>query len=263
MRLWERVKFLAKLLYVGTALSRLHFQSYLVSVVSSILWFLVVFVPTSVFSPNPVAALRIFVPGIFAFGAASVGSWVATEFTRWYVYQGLTDFFRECGLGVEHYLLCGIHIDATSLNLAVFLASFSIASIYVAGSISVAVPSNPLLLAAAVASATAPYMLCGALTAYLYCKTRISGSLTILVQLVYSLGTIVPPTALPNPWIAFANPATVVAELARAAYGANTVPLQQLAIVSPVAVATELILAHVVSKACDKEIAMHGLEFRI
>ncbi len=263
MGLGKRLRIALHLLIVGTTLSKLHAVSYVVSCLSTVMWFLVIFVPVTLFSPNPIAAFKTFLPGVLAMGAASVGMWVATEFTRWYVYQGLTDLFRECGLGVLHYLFCSIHIDLLLANTATFFASALAVSWALTGSPTLAIPSNPWLLALAVASSIPTYLLCGSLTALLYCKTGASGTWTNVLQILVTVGTVVPPTALPKPELAFVNPAAIVAEIARAAYGAPSIPLSELLPLTPIAIATQLALALYVSKLVDEEIARHGLEFRV
>ncbi len=254
---------LAYLLYIGTMLSRMHLSSYIVSCLSTVLWFLVVFIPVMIFSPDPVKAFRTFLPGMFAMGAAALGMWVATEFTRWYVYQGLTDMFRECGLNVLHYMVCGMHIDLGLANIATFLLSAVAMSISITGSITLVIPHSLALFLAAIASSIAPYLLCGSLAAYLYAKTRASGTWTNVLQMLLVVGTVIPPSSFPKPEVAFANPATIVAELMRAAYGSSTIPLSELYVIAPIALVFEVVMAIVIAKASEKEIAKHGLEYRV
>ena len=165
------------LFYIGTYLARMHIVSYIASIINSLLWFLVIFGPTLMFSPDPVRALRTFLPGTLAFTAASVGMWVSTEFLRWYVYHGLTDMFRECGLNVFHYLVLGVHIDVLIHVVLSYFLIAAVASFYVVSDVSLILPSNTLLFIIAVILAIATYILCGALLALLYTITPLGLSL--------------------------------------------------------------------------------------
>ncbi|NPA96438.1 MAG: hypothetical protein GXO32_02405 [Crenarchaeota archaeon] len=254
---------LLKLLYVGTMMSRLHASSYVVSCLSTVLWFLVIFLPVTAFSPSPEKAFRVFLPGVFAMGAAALGMWVATEFTRWFVYQGLTDFFRECGLGVIHYLVSAIHIDLGVSNVATFLASAAAISVAITGGLGLVAPVNPWLFALAIALSAPPYLLCGAIAAYMYCKTSISGTWTNIFQMLLIVGTVLPPSVLPSPYIALINPASIVAEVMRAAYGYSFIPLNVLEWLAPLVATVELVLAAIIARLADLEIAKRGLEYRV
>ncbi len=259
----EALTRLLHLFYVGFTLARMHLTSYTASIASSVLWFTVIFVPVVVFTPEPTRAIHVFLPGVFGLSAASVGMWVATEFLRWYVYEGLTDMFRECGLNVFHYLLMGIHTDVpVHVVVSYFLAS-SIACIYVGLNLGVIVPENPAYLLLAYLTAIPVYLLCGALIAYLYTVTPIAGAWTNIIQMSVLVGTVIPPSVLPDPVYALVNPATIVAELARAAYEANFIPVSILLPLTPLVIVAYTITAYVISRACDRYIAKHGIRFRI
>ncbi len=251
-----------RLLYVGTILARLHIVSYLTSIINGVLWLVLVLVPSIVLTGRTVEALLTFLPGVFALIAASSGMWTATEFLRFYVYQGLTDMFRECGLTVFHYLVCGIHIDVLLIGLATYLLASTVSCLYLGVDLSILVPGDPIAIAIAFVTAIASYMLCGSLIAYLYTVTRIGGVWTNLIQMLLVIGTIIPPSVLPSPWIALINPATIVAELLRASYGTNILPKNTLFILSLPLTAIYIVLSYVVSKACERRIARYGVEYR-
>jgi len=260
--LTEGLRRFTHLLYIGTNLARMHVSSYVASTINTVLWFSIVFVPTTLFSPNPLKALHVFLPGTIGFTAAATGMWVATEFLRWYVHEGLTDMFRECGLNVFHYLVCGFHIDLITLTLVSYLAVTSLATTYLGVPITHVLPTNPLLFALAFILAVPAYLLCGALIAYLYTVTPVGGAWTNLIQMVLIVGTIVPPKVLPNPELALINPAVLASELARASYGANFIPVNTLLVLATPLALTYLALAYIISKYCDKYIAKYGIRFR-
>ncbi len=254
---------LLHLLYVGTALARMHASSYLAATINAVLWFTLIFVPSILLTGNPEQAFLTFLPGVFALTIASTGMWSATEFLRWYVYQGLTDLFRECGLNVFHYLLCGIHTDVALQGFATYLLAAFVACYYANLDPLLVIPANPVLMVLAIAVAIPTYLLCGALMAYLYTATRIGGVWTNIIQMIVIVGTIVPPKALPIPWIALLNPATIVAELLRASYGTNTFSVEHLLALTPILATLYVVLAYVIAQASDRRIARYGIEFRI
>jgi len=253
---------LLRLLYIGLNLSRMHLVSYVVNGLSAALWLLVIFVPTVVLTGHPLHAFRIFLPGVFAMSAGAIGMWIATEFTRWSVYQGLTDMFRECGLGVLHYLVSCVIVDCVAMSVVTYFITACGVAAYISGSLSIVLPQNPLLFVYAVALSIPPYLLCGAATSLLYVKTRISGAWTNLFQMALALGTVVPPKAFGVPWIALVNPATVVAEVMRCAYGAPTMPPSILLPLTPLIAGIEIGLAVLLAQRADREIAVRGIEFR-
>ncbi len=251
------------LMYIGTYFAKMHLTSYLTSILNAVLWFALVFGPTVVFSPDPVRALRTFLPGTIGFTAASIGMWVSTEFLRWYVYHGLTDMFRECGLGVLHYLICGIHIDLLIDVVLGYFAVMSFASLYVGFNPSLVLPEDPLLFLLAIALAVPPYLLCGSLIAYLYVKTPIGGVWTNVIQMAVVMGTIIPPATIPIPELTLINPATLTAEIARASYGTNTIDKTTLLTLTPIITAVQLALTYIVTKQTEKQIAKQGIRYRV
>ena len=250
------------LLYIGTSLARMHLTSYVASVINTVLWFAIIFVPATYFSPNPLRAIHVFLPGTIGFTAAATGMWVATEFLRWYVHQGLTDMFRECGLNVFHYLVCGVHIDLLAHTVISYFAATLFTLAYLHASPAQVLPQNPYLFILAVLTAVPAYLLCGSLIAYLYTVTPLGGVWTNIIQMVVTIGTIVPPTVLPKPELALINPAALAAELARASYEANFIPINTLLTLVVPLTLTYLILSYVIATYCDKYIAKYGLRYR-
>ncbi len=251
------------LFIIGAMLARMHFVSYIMAIVNSVLWLLIIFVPAVLLTGKPVDAFRTFIPGVLALSVGGVGMWAATEFLRWYVYEGLTDLFRENGLGVVHYLLAGAPIEALTHGVPTFLLAGIGVCAYLKLPLDVIVPTNPLALVAAVLASIPVYMVCGSIIAYFYTTTRISDAWTNLIQMLLALGTIVPPSIGGPPELYLANPATLVAELARAAYNANIIPSWELVVLTPVLSIVWLIVALLVGRLCDTYIARHGIEYRI
>jgi len=254
---------LLHLIYVGTYMARMHIPSYAVAFVNNIMWFLVVYIPLVLYSPDPLTALYVFMPGVFGMGIASSSMWTSTEFLRWYLYQGLTDMFRECGLGVLHYLLSAIHIDVLIFGVFTYLSMAFATAFFTGLSPYLMVPHNAFYFALAIAVALPTYLLCGSLVGYLYTVTPIGGVWTNIIQMGIMVGTVVPPTVAPDPRLLLLNPATIVAELVRASYSANTLDINTIIIVSIAVIPLYTVLAYLVSRSCEKYIAVHGLKYRV
>jgi ABC-2 type transport system permease protein len=253
---------LAHLIYIGFQLAKMHITSYVASIVSSVLWFSIMFIPTVLFSGLGVQALLALAPGVYAMAVAMSAMWVSTEFLRWNVYHGLTDLFRECGLNVFHYLLSNSIVDVIFTGFASYFLSIAIASAYLKISITAALPQNPIYIALATLLAIPVYLLMGALIGYLMTSTNISGVWVNIIQILTTFGTVVPPKIFPNPWIALANPATIVAELFRAGYGINNLPLTQLLTLTPLFTAIFIVVSSWIGLLCERRIARYGMEYR-
>lgn len=250
------------LIYIGFQLAKMHVTSYAASIVSSVLWFTLMFVPTILFSGLREQALFLLAPGGYAMGIAMSAMWVATEFLRWNVYHGLTDLFRECGLNVFHYLLSNSIVDVIFTGFIIYSLSMVMASAYLGISIATILPARPVYIALATLLAVPVYLLVGALIGLLMASTNIGGVWVNIIQILATFGTVVPPKIFPSPWIALANPATIVAELFRAGYGTNTLPLPHLLIMTPLLIIVYTIASMWIGLLCEKRIARYGMEYR-
>lgn len=250
------------LVYIGFTLARLHIVSYIALIISSALWFTLIFVPTLLFSGQPEYSLRLLMPGVFALSIASASMWSSTEFLRWYVHQGLTDVYRENGLSVFHYLLSGVLVDIVVIGLISYFLSAFIAIIYTGLPLLIIIPGKPLFLVLALIVAIPVYLLLGSIIAYLLTVTNISGSWIGLLQMLVILGTIISPKTIPQPVFAFINPATIVAESLRVCYGTNYFSENILLILIPILIVIYTVLGYLFGSLSNKYIARHGLEYR-
>lgn len=250
-------------LYIGFVLSRMHIAGYIASIVNSILWFIVMFVPTVIFSGYPLEALSVLLPGIYALTVASSAMWTSTEFLRWNVYQGLTDMYRENGLTVFHYLLSNSVVDSVVIGTSTYILSAYIIASYLGLGIEAALPKNYLYLFLAIALSIPTYLLVGSIIGYLMASTSISGSWVNIIQMIIALGTIVPPKTFPNAWILLANPPAIVAEILRIGYNTNTLPPDILVAIGVAMIFVYTALGYFIGVLCDKRIARHGLEYRL
>lgn len=257
------IKKFIHLLYIGTQLARMHAISYIASFLNSVLWFLVLYIPVTVLSPNQILAIKTFLPGVFGMTVASLSMWTATEFLRWYVYHGLTDMFRECGFSVLHYLVSAVHIDVILFATSTYFTSAIAAALTIGIDPSIMLPHNGTYFLIAFIVAIPTYLLYGSLIGYLFTSTSIGGVWTNIFQMIIALGTIIPPSIAPDPRILLINPATIVAELVRAAYGTNIIDLNTLALLAPIAVVLYSLATYLISNKCEKYIAKHGLKYRI
>lgn len=257
------LKKIAYLLYIGTQLARMHAVSYIASFLNSILWFLVLYIPVTVLSPNQILAIKTFLPGVFGMTIASLSMWTATEFLRWYVYHGLTDMFRECGFSVLHYLISAVHIDVILFATSTYFASAIAATLVVGLDPFIMFPHSVAYFIIALIVAIPTYLLYGSLIGYLFTSTSIGGVWTNIFQMIITFGTIVPPSIAPDPRILLMNPATIVAEFVRAAYGTNIIDVNTLTLLTPIVILLYSLTAYLISNKCEKYIAKYGLKYRV
>jgi ABC-2 type transport system permease protein len=250
------------IIFVGFQLAKMHVTGYIASIISSVLWFTLMFIPTVLLSGLGGQALLMLAPGVFAMSMAMSSMWSATEFLRWYVNQGLTDLFRECGLNVFHYLFSGVLVDTAIAGMAGYLLSAVVASAYLGIDPRIFLQANPLYIALALIAAIPVYLAIGSLVGYILTATRISTAWISLLQTLTSIGTVIPPKVFPDPRIALVNPATIVAELFRAAYGTNIIPLNSLLLLTPPYVIALTLIGYWLGMLSEKRIARHGLEYR-
>jgi len=252
-----------RLLYVGGVLARLHLTSYISWIINGVFWSIILIIPASYLSPDPLITLKLLVPGIVGMSLASTGLWTGTEFLRWMVHDGLTDMFRENGLGVYHYIVCTLPVDLMLTGLA----SLALLGLVSSGFYSINpawwLEGNPLLITLGLSTLMVVELFYGALAGYLYTRTRLSGSWTGLLQIVVTVGTIIPASTYPLPYIAFLNPASLSAELLRASYGISGFEPAFLVLLTGILTPTYLYIGWILSKKSDELIARHGLEYRI
>lgn len=257
------IKKVAYLLYIGTQLARMHAISYITSFLNSVLWFLVLYIPVTVLSPNQVLAIKTFLPGVFGMTIASLSMWTATEFLRWYVYHGLTDMFRECGFSIIHYLVSALHIDVILFATSTYFASTIAAALAIGLDLSIMLPHSVAYFMMALIVAIPTYLLYGSLIGYLFTSTSIGGVWTSIFQMIITFGTIVPPSVAPDPRMLLINPATIVAELVRASYGTNVIDTNTLTLLTPITIVLYSLSAYLISNKCEKYIAKYGLKYRM
>lgn len=251
-----------RLLYLGIVLVRLHLTSYLSLIVNVVFWSILLIIPASMFSPDPYTSLRTFVPGLVAMSIASMGLWTGTEFLRWMVHEGLTDMFRENGLGVYHYILSTLPVDIVLLGVIPLLLLGVISSWFFRIDCLWIVKGNILPLILGVLSLMIVELFYGSLSGYLYTKTRLSSSWTGLLQILVTIGTVMPSNVYPNPYLAFLNPASLSAELLRASYGVSSIDVLHLVFATMPLILLYLYLSMHLSKSADKLIAKYGIEYR-
>jgi ABC-2 type transport system permease protein len=252
-----------RLLYVGGVLARLHLTSYLAWIINGVFWSIILIIPASYLSPNPVITLKLLVPGIIGMSLASTGLWTGTEFLRWMVHDGLTDMFRENGMGVFHYIVCTLPVDLL-LSGVVSLALLGLVSSGFYGIDPVWwLRGDPLLMTLGLFTLMVVELFYGNLAGYLYTKTRLSSSWTGILQIGVTVGTVIPASAYPLPYLAFLNPASLSAELLRASYGVSGFLSRPLMLLTSVLTPTYLLVGWVLSKKCDELIARYGLEYRM
>ncbi|MEM4946918.1 MAG: hypothetical protein QXH05_02050, partial [Thermosphaera sp.] len=167
-----------RLLYVGAILVKLHLTSYLSLIVNVIFWSILLIIPTSMFSPDFSNSLKTFIPGLVAMSIASMGLWTGTEFLRWMVHDGLTDMFRENGLGVYHYIVSTLPIDVILLGIIPLLLLGVISSWFFEIDYLWILTGDMLPLLMGVLSLMIVELFYGSLSGYLYTKTRLSSSWT-------------------------------------------------------------------------------------
>lgn len=251
---------ITKLLYIGINLAKLHISSYITSLINGVLWFTLIFVPT-IFLTGRIESLFLLLPGVFALIVSSSGMWTATEFLRWYVDQGLTDMFRENGLNVFHYMVSGVFID-TIFSFLSYILTAIVASYYLSINILLIIPHQPIYMFIAILYSISIYLFYGALIGYVYTVTRISGVWTNIIQIMIAIGTIIPPTIFPNPWISIVNPATIASELLRASYGYNILGIELLLAITPIAFLLNVATSYIVCMLGDRYTARYGIEYR-
>ncbi len=251
-----------KILYFGTYLIKIHLTSYIASIINGALWFILILVPAMTFSEDVSKAFTIFLPGVLVLMSCGVAVAAAIEFLRWYVNQGLTDMFRECGLNVFSYLLSGVHIDTFIFGLLSYMLIGAASSYYVGLKPSAIIPLRPLYFMASLLTIIPAYLLIGSMTAYIYTVTRISSAWMLLAQMILTIGTLVPPSTSVNPLIYLINPATLASELARAAYGSNVVDESILIVLALPLSVIYIIIAYLLGVRSDRYISRYGLEYR-
>lgn len=251
-----------RLLYAGYVVARQHATSYLAAAVSSFFWFLIIMLPAVYYSDNPEQLVAVYTPAYLALFMASAGANSSAEFLRWYVYEGLTDVYREAGLGVYHYTVSTWLFDFT-----IAIASYTLLATTV-GYYTKLGPLwftrlNPLLLPLILVSAFSTLVFFGGVIALLYTHTRLGGSFHGLVQMAIAVSAYTPLWRLPNPLIGLLNPAVYLAEVTRLIYGYSTIPSIILLALSPALIVLYFLAGYSMFKLSDRVIARYGLEFRV
>jgi len=256
------IKLFLQLTYIGFALARQHITSYVTSLLGSVFWFILLMIPSAMYSGNPEALVVLYLPSYLAMAICMVSISSSVEFLRWYVYDGLTDMYREAGLGVYHYVLSGFVVDA-SFAFTSFAILASIAGQYAGLSPMWFLRLNPVFIPLVILASLSTEVFFGGLTSVIYTNTRLGGGFHGFLQMAVAISTYTPLWLLPNPFIGFVNPAILLAEVMRAGYGYSTIPGDLLLIISPGLIALYFLVGFALFKAADKTIAKYGLEFRV
>lgn len=252
-----------KLLYAGYVVARLHATSYLFASVSSFFWFLIIMLPAVHYSDRPEHLVLVFVPAYLAMFVASIGSNTATEFLRWLVYEGLTDVYREAGLGPFHYTVSTWFFDFLAAFLSFSLLATVLGEYTGLGSTWFIENMNPVVLPLLVTASFSVEIFFGGLTALVYTHTRLGASFQGLLQMVLAVSAFMPLWRIPYPVLGLANPAAFLAEIARLLYGVSTVEHVVLYLLSPLLLATYFLVGYAMYMASDKVLARYGVEFRV
>lgn len=252
-----------KLLYAGYVIVRQHTSSYLGTAISSSLWFLVIMIPAVHYSDQPELLVALYTPAYLALFVASMGSSTSVEFLRWLAYEGLTDVYREAGLGTFHYTVSTWPFDLLTAFVSFSLLASVLGERSGLGPLWFATNINLTGLPLFLIAAFSVEVFFGGLTALIYTHTRLSASFQGLIQMVLSISAFVPLWRLPTPVIGLLNPAVYLAEVARFLYGVSIIEEQILLALSPFLVTVYFLAGHAMFKSSDKVLAMYGLEFRV
>lgn len=263
MRVLERIRNVVVLTYLGFRLMRYFVTGYLTSVLNSVLWFLLVYAPVITFTTDPARTVQLFLPGFLAYTVVSWCGWAATEYLRHFLYEGLLDLYRECGLGVREYLVSTMLSEGIVIPVLTYIALYVAAVEYAGLPLTAAFPRNWLYAVLALVLALPPAYLYGNLVALFFTLTPAGNIWTNLIQMTLLIGTVIPPTVSPRPELVLLNPATTAAELMRWAYGTTTIAPEHMLVAAPVTAVVSLVLGHVAGSLCDKYIAKHGVRYVI
>ncbi len=256
----KRGRDILNMLYVGLRLAKYHIRFYILSIIGVILWFVVVFCTGLVLSANPINVVRYYFPGIIAFSMLSNGLWNAVEYFRFYLYQGLTDLFMECGITILDYSVMFLLVDGLAISLITYILIVVIASFYINKPIILLLPKKIIPFVVGILSSIPEFILSSSMIGLLLASTPIEEAVVSILQFVYLVGTVIPPNTIGT--IAYFFPGTIASELLRAGYGTNTLSIETLYIVDLVCIVVQIISAIFISRLCDRVVKKRGIVIR-
>ncbi len=250
-----------KFVYLGIRLVKFHKSSYIAYLVSTILWIIIVVCPALVLSPNPIKTLYTYFPGILTFNIVSSGVWTSVDYFRFYYYQGLTDLFIECGVGILEYSIICILTDGLLIPLISFITIFSIATMYVKISIMYIVPKSLTMFIIGLICSLPLFLLGSTLTGIILVLSPVEVAWISLFEFIFLIGTVIPPQ-FTSGTLSFIIPTTLAADLLRAAYSSNYLPIDLLYLLSPIYFITISTISILMGKYCDKVVKRRGIPIR-
>ncbi|MGC8982260.1 MAG: hypothetical protein ACP5KA_00665 [Desulfurococcaceae archaeon] len=256
------IKAFIRLTYLGFVMARQHAVSYIAYIINAVFWLLLVMLPSAIYSRNPHQFVVLFLPAYVAMMVASTGASSAFEFLSWYVYQGLTDVYREAGLGVYHYLVSSHVVDFLISLTSYFLLAFIVGS-QIGLEPAWFLRVNPLYFSLLFPAAVAVETFFGGLVAVILTTTRIGTGFYGFLLMLLSITAYTPLWLLPSPLLGFLSPAVLVAELLRASYGYSTIPGGLLLGMALLLILVYYFAGYAMCKLADKTIAKYGIEFRM
>ncbi len=259
IRLARRV---LSLIYIGLRLNVFYIPVMVLFSLSAALWFVLIVGPTTLLAQDRARALLMFLPGLLTTIVVSCGMHESTEFLRLYVRQGIFDMFRECGLGVLHYLIANVLLDILVIGIPSYVAASLLVLSYAKLGVTVLVPKSWTLLMLGLAALTLSHILFGMLVACLYTYTAISEMWLGILEACVAMCSLIPPTVFPVPEIGLVIPVTLVTEILRAAYGTDTLPVHLLLPSLVPSLILQAMLALALSRLCERHIAKHGVPLK-
>lgn len=256
------LKMFLRLTYVGLAMARQHITSYVASLVGTVFWFLLIMIPSALYSGDPRSLLVLYLPSYFAMALAMASTSDSVEFLRWYVYDGLTDVFREAGLGVYHYVVSCFVVDVLFV-FASFAVLASVTGHYAGLDACWFLGLNPAFIPLVVLASLATQVFFGGLTSVIYTNTRFGGGFHGFLQMVVAASTYIPLWRLPNPLLGLVNPTLVLAEVLRASYGYSSITSSLLVPMSSALAVLHFLAGYTLFRVADRTIARYGVEFRV
>ncbi|NPA23098.1 MAG: hypothetical protein GXO23_02205 [Crenarchaeota archaeon] len=256
----SRLNRMLALVRIGIRLARLFISSYVSIILSSVFWGVVIFGSAVVFSKAPLQVIYLYIPGMFVFAMISGGMWAAIDYFRFYFHQGLTDMFLECGVGILEYSIMTLLIDGLLISFVTFIFMLFVTAIYANVPIVEVLPRHYMPLIASVISSIPVFIFSSCLIGLLLATTPIEVAWVNMLQFIFLLGTVIPPQILGE--FSLFLPWTMPAELMRAAYGTNMIPLSQLYVMDLISVIAMTALSIILAKICDRQVRKKGITIR-
>ncbi|GEM_PF-921229 len=250
------------LMYIGFRLSLYYIPLMIMYALSAALWFVFILNPVALLAKSKSQALLTFLPGLLTAIVVSCGMHESTEFLRFYVRQGIFDMFRECGLGVLHYLIANVLFDIFVIGMPSYLLSALIVLYYTGLSPTLLIPHSITMFVLGLAALVISHILFGMIVACLYTFTTLSEVWLGMLEAFVAVCSLLPVSAFPSTIAGLALPVTLVTEIMRAAYGTNTVPTNILLPALALSGACQIAATYLMHKLCERHIAKRGVPLR-